>query len=361
MAFPRVTKAKASPPTWRAPTRWVPSLPMSKRTTLADVAREAGVSVQTASHVLADNRTVRLPEATRERVRAAAQRVGYRPNRLAQAMRRGKTGLVGVWMPVDRPTPTYQRFLQAISARAREGGVELLITGLDSSMAYGAEGKAPTAWPVDGLIALDAGRAMTRFREDPANDGTPLAIIGLEQFANSDSVAWDLLGGAREAVARMIRAGARRPVHVTPRWVFDGYLREQRRRGYTEAVLEAGLEPRFVVVDGETSRDAEAAMRNEDIPDAVFGFNDTYAIGAARAVLAAGAKIPDDCLVWGFGDYPEGPDFRVPISTLGVPLEAVLDRAWSWLMERIEIPSLPPRLELIPMDIIERDSSRRQA
>ena len=334
----------------------------SRRTTLADVAREAGVSVQTASHVMADNRTVRLPEATRERVRAAAARVDYRPNRLAQAMRRGKTGLLGVWMPVDRPAPNYQRFLQAISARAREGGYELLITGLDSSMAYGAEGRTPTAWPVDGLIALDAGRAMTRFREDPANDGTPLAIIGLERFANSDSVAWDVAGGARDVVGRMIRAGARRVIHVTPRWIFEGYPREQRRRGYGEALAEAGLEPHFVTVDGETSRDAEIAtaayLEANGVPDAVFGFHDAYAIGAARAVLAAGAAIPEDCAVWGFGDYPAGLDFRVPISTLSIPLEAALDRAWEWLMARIEEPGLPSRLESMPMGVIERDSSR---
>lgn len=330
---------------------------------MADVAREAGVSVQTASHVLADNRTVRLPETTRERVRAAAARVGYRPNRIAQAMRRGKTGMLGVWMPVDRPAPNYQRFLQALSARAREGEYELLITGLDSSMAYGAEGRLPTAWPVDGLIALDAGRAMARFREDPANDGTPLAIIGLERFANSDSVAWDVAGGAREAVGRMIRSGAKRIVHVTPRWIFEGYPREQRRRGYSEAIAEAGLEPDFVIVEGETSRDAEIAMAASvtasGVPDAVFAFHDACAIGAGRAVLATGATIPGDCLLWGFGNYAEGLDFRVPISTLGIPLEAAFDRSWTWLMARIEDPLLPSRLELIPMDVIERDSSRR--
>ncbi len=95
------------------------------------------------------------------------------------------------------------------------------------------------------------------------------------------------------------------------------------------------------------------------MPEAAFGFHDAYAIGAARTALAAGAAIPEDCLILGFGDYPQGLDFRVPISTLGIPLESSLDRAWEWLMSRIEEPHLPSRFELIQMDTIERESSRR--
>jgi DNA-binding LacI/PurR family transcriptional regulator len=261
-------------------------------------------------------------------------------------------------MPVDRPSPTYQRFLQALSARARQAEVELLITGLDSSMAYGAEGRVPTAWPVDGLIALDAGKAMNRFREDSRNDDTPIAIIGLETFANADSVAWDLVGASREAVERMIAGGARRIVHLTPSWVYEGYPREQRRRGYREAMEAAGLDTLFVPVADDTSRAAEAAFRGFTSVDAVFAFNDTYAIGAARALLAHGRRIPEDCAVWGFGDYPEGADFRVPLSTLRIPLEPIVERAWEWLMERIANPALDPRLELLPMDLVERASTR---
>jgi len=336
---------------------------ITKRITLADVAREAGVSVQTASHVLADNRTVRLPEQTRQRVRDAAHKVGYRPNRLAQAMKNGKTRMVGVWMPVDRPNISLLQFLQAINSSAHGDNYDLMITGLDGSMAYSGEGRRPHVWPVDGIVSLDAGKAIRAFREDPQNDDIPVAILGLEEYPNSDRVSWDLVEAAREVTNRLIARGCKSIVHVSLDWVLEGFPREQRRRGYTEAMLEAGLEPRFVPVKGESSHPAESAVeeyiQSHGCPDGIFGFTDSLAIGAARAVLNAGRSVPEDCLVWGFGNYPESPDYRIPISTIALPVREVVDQAWAWLLERIERPIEENRLALIPMELIERQSSNR--
>ncbi|HVT11727.1 MAG TPA: LacI family DNA-binding transcriptional regulator [Fimbriimonadaceae bacterium] len=328
---------------------------------LTDVAREAGVSVQTASHVMAGNMTVRLPESTRLRVFAAAEKVGYRPNRLAQAMKRGKTQLVSVWMPLDRPTPSYMRQLHSINTLVRADGYELMITGLDAPMAYSAVGKTPYVWPVDGLIAIDAGKAVSAFRADQRNDSIPVVVLGLEEFVNSDSVAWDVAGASKQATEKLLEMGCRNIVHVTLDWILRDYPREQRRRGYTEAMTEAGLEPSFVSVGNESSDAAETAvaayLESNPQPDAFSAFTDSLAIGASRAILARGRSIPGDCRIVGYGDYSEARDFRVPISTLRIPIDAVMSQAWTWLKERMTNPDLPGRLAVLPMEWIEREST----
>ncbi len=335
-----------------------------RRITLADVAREAGVSVQTASHVLAENLSVRLPQSTRDRVKLAAEKVGYRPNRLAQAMKRGKTNVIGVWMPVDRPVLNYLRFLAAINRQAHQSGYDLMITGLDGSMAYFAEGKMPYVWPVDGIIAVDAEKAMETFRADPRNDSIPIALMGYDQFNNCDSVGWDLIGAAKETTRRLIAKGCTRIVHVTLDWVLERFGNEDHRYiGYRQAMEEAGLDPIAVTTDSESSTAAAAAVEaylsKNPMPDAFFGFTDPLAIGAARAVTQRGHQVPEDCLIWGFGDYPESADARIPISTIRVPIEEVTAKAWEWLTQRIDDPNQPSRVELIAMELIERESTLR--
>lgn len=334
-----------------------------KRVTLTDVAREAGVSVQTASHVLSGNLKVRIPETTRQRVREAAARVGYRPNRLAQAMKLGKTRIISVWMPLDRITPNYFRFLQAISQKAQANGYDLMITGLDRATALEGRGRSPQIWPVDGVISLDAGKAIQFFRDDASNDETPVAVLGLESFANSDSVSWELAGAAREATERMIAKGCRSILHLTLDWVLADFPREQRRRGYAEAMEAAGLRPQFLPVGAESSAMAEAVvadyLRTNPAPDAFFGFTDPLAIGAARALFAKGIPIPHSCLLWGFGDFPEADEYRIPLSTIRTPIQAIIDQAWNWLTERMENTALDPRLKVLEMELIERESTLR--
>jgi LacI family transcriptional regulator len=92
--------------------------------------------------------------------------------------------------------------------------------------------------------------------------------------------------------------------------------------------------------------------------DALFCVTDMYAIGAARALLAQGKSIPDDTMVLGFGNFPEADDFSVPISTIQIPIENIIEKSWEWLMHRIENPGTEPRITILGMDIVHRESTR---
>ena len=336
--------------------------PKSGRITLKDVAALAGVSVQTVSHVLAETPNTRITEGTRERVRKAAAELNYRPNRHAQAIRAGRTNVVGVWIPINRPTISILRILQAISENANLTKHEIMIVGLDKTEAMLETGSRPTDWPVDGILTVDSGKAAIRYREDPSTASTPICVLGLEELTNGDRIAWDLYPGAKRVAQLMISRGRKHLVHVSPDWILRDFPREQRRRGYTEAMEEAGLEPRFISVSGETSVDAAIAvadwLKNGNHADGFFGFTDTFAIGAARACLKAGLTIPGDAVIWGTGDYPEGADFTIPISSLAAPFPQIVASAWKRLNERMsgEAPD-ENRLEMFEMNFIEREST----
>jgi DNA-binding LacI/PurR family transcriptional regulator len=336
--------------------------PTLKRARLVDVAREANVSVQAASHVMSGNESVRIPESTRIRVREAAVKVGYAPNRLARAIKTGRSGLIALWLPLDRPTPTYFRMLKKISEKAREDGYGLMVVGVDNDAAYKGTGTAPSYWPVDGVIAMDSGKAIQFFRADPQNASTPVSVLAFEEYENADTIAWDVCGGVKAVVQRMLAAGRKDIVHVSPAWILADYPREQRRRGYSEAMTEAGLEPKFISAKIESGESAELAMaeylRSNPVPEAVVGFLDNLAAGAARAVLASGARIPEDCWIFGVGDGPEAAEFRVPISSLRVPVDALIDQAWSWLLDRIRNTKQAPRVTVLEMEFIERESTQ---
>lgn len=334
-----------------------------QRLTLADVANEAGVSIQTASHVMARNMSVRLAAQTRQRVLDAAERIGYRPNRLAQAMKAGKTGLVAMWMPLNRPVLNYLYAIREFQLRAKSHSYELIVSGLDDDLAYAGQGKAPSAWPVDGLIAYDAGKSVQQFRNDPQNDATPIAVIGLEQYENSDSVSWGLFEAMSRLTEAMLLKGRRNLLHVTPQWVKENYPREQRRRGYVEPLERAGLTPTLLGCREESFEAAQEAMRdylatNNGPPDAVFCFTDTLAAGVSRALQDHGLRLPDDCDVWGYGDFPESVSCPVPLSTVRIPIVEVVDHAWSLLTRRMLDPTREPELRVLPMEIVQRGSGK---
>lgn len=307
------------------------------------------------------NPTVKLPESTREKVREAAKKVGYTPNRHAQAIRSGKTNVIAIWMPVDRPIVSYLRMLQLVSQEAKRTGYELMIVPQDRQSGLSDQAVAPNMWPVDGILAMDSGVAVEKYRETAEGRTTPVVVIGYELVEKGDAVAWDVAESMEAATQRLISSGAKSIVHITMDWQVRDFPYERRRAGYVAAMEQAGLKPAFVVVDEESRlgarRAVEAFIAANGVPDAFVGMTDMLAMGAVRAVRAAGKQVPADCQVMGYGAHPDAEDFEVPISTLRSPIGQVIPRAWELLLQRIQNPGTPSVLETFAMEFIQREST----
>ncbi|MDI9641647.1 LacI family DNA-binding transcriptional regulator [Kamptonema cortianum] len=333
------------------------------RVTLADVAELAGVTPQTVSHVLSGTRGVRITQETRDRIIAAANELGYKPNRLARAMKTGKTKIISAWIPINRPNLSSLKFIQELHEVITKDQYDLIVSGVKSELAYAAHGDLPNIFPVDGIIAFDAQKAFKAFRGQKTNDQIPGLVLGYELFNNADTLAWDLHGASVKVMRLMLKTGSTRIVHLLPEWVESGFPNERRRRAYTETMLGQHLRPELVSATGESVAEGYRAMatylsEGHHRPDGVFAFNDALALGAVKALESIGLRVPTDCQVWGMGDFEEAREADKPVSTMRIPFREVASCAWKLLKDRIDGKRNDSELITLPMEIIPRATSR---
>lgn len=137
-----------------------------KPVTITQIAKQAGVTAQTVSYVLTNNPKVKISEATRERVRTIADELGYKPNRLAQAMKSGETRILGLCVADDGgPNRTAFSMIREFSNQARGRGYEVLITFVSSHETTIKE----IQWPIDGLLLVGPSNLQDQLRK--ATDG----------------------------------------------------------------------------------------------------------------------------------------------------------------------------------------------
>lgn len=280
--------------------------------TLADVAREAGVSKMAASAALNGNQgSSRVSDETRERVVAAAARLRYRPNANARALTRRRTNAIGfVTTLMGRvPNPYCMEVLGGVVLGATEAEQTACVFTLDSW------DEAPTRIPalcdgrVDGLIVL-----APRLEDDGESwlpEHTPMVsvhasrdwCIGGVNFESDDEA------GAYAMVRDMLALGHRRILHVGGPAGYPGA--DHRVEGYFRAHAEAGVTPppgHVVRTSFSTEGGGEAMQawlqlhRGQLLPDAVFGGNDGIAVGCMEVLQARGLNVPGDLSVVGF-DY----------------------------------------------------------
>ncbi|GAA1901216.1 LacI family DNA-binding transcriptional regulator [Streptomyces durmitorensis] len=290
-----------------------PRPPADGPPTLRDVAERVGVSAMTASRALRDDSRV-LP-ATRERIRAAAAELGYRPNEVARSLRLGRgTGLVGL-VVTNLANPFYSRLALGVDSVIVDDGFKTVIgnTGqdLDSERELVAD---LVARRVDGIIAVPAS-ADQRHLAAAAADGVPVVLASRppEGF-DADCVLVDDFGGALAATARLITRGHRRIGFLgSPPAVYTG---TERLRGYAAALAAHGLpyDERYVRQGQTEPREARRAAAEllalPEPPSALFCSNNRNTIGAFRALRASGT----DTALAGFDDFELADALGLPIT-----------------------------------------------
>ena len=276
----------------------------NKNIGIKDVAAAAGVSATTVSHVLNDVSYARISQETRDKVRSAADRLGYGPNRLAQALRTQRSGVLGLVSEDIATTPHAGRIILGADRTARARGYNLMIINTAASASRESrEADVETLLErrVDGILYATMSH---REVQVPANLGSVPAV--LVDAVSITAVVPDEDGGGRAAVGILLAAGH---THI-------GFLNStddvpatrERLRGFRAKLTEAGLDGAAAPVESEPSEvhgGYDAARRmlgRRNRPTGLFCFNDRMAMGAYRAAAELGLAVPADLSVVGFDD-----------------------------------------------------------
>lgn len=282
----------------------VPTRPPA-RPRLVDVAELAGVSMKTVSNVI--NGYAHVSDSTRERVLAAIETTGYRPNLSARNLARGRSGFIALVVPrLDMP------YFAALAARvitaAESLGWFVLIhqTGGDARAERDAlDGQFPQR--VDGLIVSTQHLGA----EDVASrsGSIPLVALGDHDLGPEiPHVGIDNIGAGTLAARHLVDSGCRRIAMIGSGMTH----RSLRAQGFFDGLLDAGLAllPELMrpirANSGEEGERATLELLDEvdEPPDGIFAVTDWVAFGAMRALASKGLRVPEDVRVIGFDDIP---------------------------------------------------------
>jgi LacI family transcriptional regulator len=343
----------------------------TKRATIKDVAREAGVSFSLASQVLRGDPSTTRRESTRVRIFEAARLLNYQHHAGARALRTGKTNIVGVISPATPIIITKVETEQLIVNELNQRDYRVAFMGAsgDGGDHYNNAFEEMLGLRVEGVIVH---RVVMPLCADQITvlqrAGVHVVAIGSSEGDPVDGLREDDRWGTFEATSHLIRIGHRRIM-------FLGYLRGEyvgfplRLSGYKEAMAQAGLpitddllvELKRFSGDSEAEVGYEAAawtLAHGTTPDAIVCSNDEVALGAMRAIYNRGLTVPEDIALVGFDDIVLAGYGAVPLTTVAQPKQAIAETAVDLLCKRIkgELTTTEPQFTLLKPRLVIRES-----
>ncbi|MBO9569602.1 MAG: LacI family DNA-binding transcriptional regulator [Cellulomonas iranensis] len=308
--------------------------------TLRDVAEVAGVSFKTVSNVLNDHPQVRA--STRERVMAAVEQLGYRPNLAARNLRRGRSGVIGLAVP-ELGQAFFAQLADVVIRTAKEQGLVVLVeqTGGDRERELEVL-RSPRLSLTDGLLLAPLG--LTAQDAGDLEPGVPLVVLGEPLFgAGVDHVTMRHEDAARAATQHLLSLGRRRVLLLGAHAGEVGSVAALRHAGYASALAGAGapLDPALVVPVETWDRPSGARAMAQALDagvrmDAVFAMNDDLALGALRTLQERGRSVPRDVALVGFDDVADGRFAYPSLTTVQPGIREVARLAVGFLQERVE-------------------------
>ena len=318
--------------------------------TVKDIAAAVGVSVATVSNVL--NERPNVGTATRRKVLEVARRLGYRPNRAAQAMRTGRTRTLGLVLP-DLTNPFFPELAQAVENKARSVGMVVCLIDSQGSAHSESDGfSLLLQHAVDGIIWCPLGPRLPAALKKLSG---PIVLMDRPRPGYA-AVHSNYEMGGRLLAQYALRMGHTRVGLLSgPQNLASA---RQRRDGFVNA-FPGDIQIEWEVsvpFDGVLTAEAVDALERRRKATLLVAGNDLIAISAMRCLSSRGVAVPDEVSITGF-DNIRWTDFVTPrLTTIAQPLGAIGARAVEMLLERIEGQNVAPARTVLDVELVERDS-----
>lgn len=332
---------------------------------MADLARELGVSMTTISRALSDHHSI--GPAMKQKVLKLAKKYNYQPNRLASALRKGKSQLLGIVVPYIEGR-FFPSVVHGMETAASKAGYNVIICQSNEDVAQERRNLdiLLSAQVAGILVSLSRTTLDHRHFDKVRSRGMPLVFFDrVVEGDNVNAVILDDQEGGYVSTRHLISQGCTRIAHLAGPQHLNIY--KNRRQGYFDALREAGLpedESLVLYSDMALEQGAEGmrqllAMPNP--PDAVFAAGDYSALGAMQEAKRQGLRVPEDIAISGFSNEAFTVITEPTITTIDQRCEEMGQAAVRLLLEVIEADGRPfaPRQVALRPELLVRKSSVR--
>jgi LacI family transcriptional regulator len=326
--------------------------------TMEDVARVAGVSITTVSHVI--NGTRPASERTVRRVKEAIERTGYSRNTIARALARSRTLSLGLAV-ADLSNPALIDVIASAEEAAGNAGYTLLLGDTRDDDRHELEiVRTLVERRVDGLLLTPGPGAEEGALPYLAKQGLPVVLLDRVVPGGLDQVAGENVAPTAQLVTHLAEHGHRRIAMVYGTRGIS--TTTERIEGYRLGLRKSGLEedPALLVEGGSRSEGGKGAMERlldaPEPPAAVVSGNNLMTIGILRAIAKRGLRVPDDIALAGFDDFEWADLFHPRLTVIAQPTSRLGRHAVELLLSRLENPHLPARTIRLEAAFRRRDS-----
>jgi len=340
---------------------------MDKNTepTIHDIARELNISASTVSRALNDNPRISLK--TREKIKALANSLGYRPNTLASNLRNKKSNTIGIVVPLIN-RHFFSSVISGVEDIAYKAGYTVVI-----SQSYDQAGKeinivqSMFANRVDGLIISIAMQTET-FDHLKLFRKKHIPLVFFDRVVveiETDKIIVDDFAGGFRVTQHLIDQGYQRIGHIAGPQNLMTY--REREKGYRQALMQNNIacDESLVLENRLTSEDGVNAARQlmslSIPPDAIFCGNDTTALSLMIYLRDKGYRIPQDIGIVGFSNEPFSRVVSPSISTIAQPGFEMGQKAAELIIRKIENKERTYQTIILPTELIIRESSKRKS
>jgi len=333
-------------------------------TTIQDVARAAGVAASTVSRYL--NGQLKVSPATEAKVLEAVAELGYVPNAAGRNLARRRSGVIGFVVP-EISNPYFGTIADHVVEEVeRHGRLVLLCSHRSQPVKQSSYIDLLATGAIDGMLYLGSFRSNERLAVAIA-DGLPVVVVDepIAGLPPVSAVVMDDYAGGYQATSYLIALGHRRIAFVSGPAELGSVT--ERLRGYRDALAKNGLDADAQVsLAGQfTEQFGMSALTHllaaAEPPTAAFVASDYIALGVLSAAEAHGIRVPDDLSIVGFDDIRFAQYVRPRLTTIRSPVDRLAQTGVELLFERLADPAAPARTQVLPVELVIRESAAAPA